>query len=161
MSMFPTRIDIPLEKRTKLIELLNARLADLIDLQLQTKQAHWNVKGPSFIALHEMFDEFVDEIAEYVDDVAERVTALGGVAEGTVAVVHKRSSLEPYPLILKTGKEHLEAVAKALTRSAKAVREAIGQSDDLDADTADLFTGISRGLDKKLWFVEAHLHADH
>jgi starvation-inducible DNA-binding protein len=160
--MFPTRIDIPHDQRAELIELLNARLADLIDLQLQTKQAHWNVKGPAFIALHEMFDKFVDDISDHVDTVAERVTALGGVAEGTVAVVHKRSTLEPYPLILKTGKEHLESLAKALATTAKVIRLAIQQSDEHgDADAADIFTGVSRDLDKKLWFVEAHLHADN
>ena len=159
--MYSTRIDIPQDHRTKLIELLNARLADLIDLQLQTKQAHWNVKGPSFIAIHKMFDDFVEDIECHVDDVAERVTALGGIAEGTVAVIHKRSTLEAYPLVLKTGKEHLEAMAKALATAAKATREAIDKADLLDdADSTDLFTGISRDLDKKLWFVESHLQAD-
>jgi len=159
--MFSTRIDIPAKSRPGLIELLNARLADMIDLQLQTKQAHWNVKGPSFIALHELFDEVAEGVAEHVDTIAERVTALGGNAEGTLQAVSKTSKMKPYPIALKTGIEHVNALADALAQAGKLVREAIGQADELgDADAADIFTGVSRDLDKKLWFVEAHVQAD-
>ncbi|MCE9530094.1 MAG: DNA starvation/stationary phase protection protein Dps [Planctomycetes bacterium] len=158
--MFSTRIDVPTEQRKPLIELLNNRLADMIDLHLQAKQAHWNVKGPSFIALHELFDDIAGEADEHADTIAERVTAVGGEAEGTLAVVAKRSKLKAYPLTIKTGLEHVEALADAMAAVGKAIRAAIGQSDEIgDADTADLFTGISRDLDKKLWFVEAHLQA--
>jgi starvation-inducible DNA-binding protein len=159
--MFSTRIDIPAKQRPALIELINQRLADMIDLHLQTKQAHWNVKGPSFIALHELFDDIAGEVDEHADSIAERAIALGGEALGSLQEVSKQSKLKPYPLHLKTGKEHVEALADALAAVGKSVRAAIDQSNELgDADTADLFTGISRDLDKKLWFVEAHVQAD-
>ena len=159
--MFATRIDIPQTQRTSLVELLNQRLADVLDLHLQTKQAHWNVKGPSFIALHELFDEIAEDVDEFADTIAERAVALGGVAEGTVAAIAKRTKLKAYPLNLKTGHDHVVALSDALALTAKNVRAAIAAADELgDADTADLFTGISRDLDKKLWFVEAHLQAE-
>jgi len=159
--MFSSRIDIPLQQRTTLIELLGNRLADMIDLHLQTKQAHWNVKGPSFIALHKLFDEIAGEVDEFADSIAERITAMGGEAEGTLQAVSKRSKVKPYPLHLKTGKEHVEALADSMAAVGKSVRDAIAQSDEIgDADTADLFTNISRDLDKNLWFVEAHVQAD-
>jgi starvation-inducible DNA-binding protein len=146
--------------RARIVDLLNARLADAIDLQLQAKQAHWNVKGPNFIALHELFDKIAGEVDGHVDDLAERITALGGTAEGTLQAVVGRSRLEPYPLAL-TGRAHLEALAAALARFGKAVRKAIDESGKAgDADTSDLFTGISRDADKSLWLVEAHLQAE-
>jgi starvation-inducible DNA-binding protein len=158
--MHKTRNDLPEPVRVKLCTLLNERLADGIDLMMQAKQAHWNVKGPSFIALHELFDKVVDNVGEHVDDLAERVMQLGGTAEGTVRVAAKRSSLSEYPLELDAGRGHAEALATALAAFGKAVRHAIKTAADLDdADTADLFTEISRGIDKDLWFVEAHLQA--
>jgi starvation-inducible DNA-binding protein len=159
--MYPTKNDLPADRRGALAQLLNERLADLIDLWLQTKQAHWNVKGPSFIALHELFDKVAGEVEEYVDDTAERAVALGGIAEGTVGAVAGRTQLPAYPLTISSGRDHVEALATALAAVGKAVRAAIDRADELgDADTADLFTQVSRGLDKSLWFVEAHLHAD-
>jgi starvation-inducible DNA-binding protein len=159
--MHATKNDLPSEKRALAAQLLNDRLADLIDLQLQAKQAHWNVKGPSFIALHELFDSVYKEIGEYVDTTAERIVTLGGTAEGTLAAVSKRTRLAAYPLNISNGRDHVEALSTALATVGKAVRAAIDKSNELgDADTADLFTGVSRGLDKKLWFVEAHLQAE-
>lgn len=159
--MHRTKIDIPLEKREPLVALLNDRLADLIDLQLQTKQAHWNVKGPNFIALHELFDDIAGSLGEPIDDVAERITALGGVAEGTLATVGKRTSLPAYSVKLSAGRDHVDALSTAVAGAGKSIRAAIDRSTELgDADTADLFTGISRDLDKHLWFLEAHLQAD-
>jgi len=159
--VFNTKSDIPADKREQLCKLLNNRLASLIDLQLQTKQAHWNVKGPSFIALHELFDKVAEESEDYIDTVAERVTALGGVAEGTLAVVGKRTSLKPYPLEIVTGRDHVDALSGALAAVAKQVRSAIDEANTLgDTDTADLFTQISRDVDKQLWFVEAHLQSE-
>lgn len=156
--MNPTKNDLPAKKRTAICQLLNERLADLIDLQLQTKQAHWNVKGPQFIALHELFDDIAGEIPEFVDSVAERAVALGGTAEGTLAPVSSRTQLPAYPLKITSGRDHVEALSTAIATVGKAMRAAIDKADELgDADTADLFTGISRDLDKKLWFVEAHL----
>ena len=159
--MFKTKNDIPEAARVKVVELLNARLADCIDLQTQTKQAHWNVKGPNFIALHELFDKVNEEVEDYVDDIAERAVQLGGVAEGTARMVAKRSSLPEYPANTVDGRSHVEALSSALAAFGKAGRQAIEQANELgDLDTADLFTGVSRGMDKWLWFVEAHLQAD-
>ena len=156
--MNPTKNDLPLKKRTAIVQLLNEHLAELISLQLQTKQAHWNVKGPSFIALHELFDSVAGEVTDFVDTVAERITALGGIAEGTVGVVAQRSQLPAYPLKITSGRDHVDALSTAIATVGKGIRAAIDRADELgDADTADLFTGISRDLDKKLWFVEAHL----
>lgn len=159
--MHPTKIDIASEKRTPLVQLLNDRLADLIDLQLQAKQAHWNVKGPHFIALHELFDSVAGALTDFVDTVAERVVVLGGIADGTLAGIAKRTHLHPYPLALTSGREHVEALSTALATVGKLIRAAIDQANELgDADAADIFTGISREIDKKLWFVEAHLQGD-
>ena len=156
--MNPTKNDLPLKKRTAVAQLLNEQLAELIALQLQTKQAHWNVKGPSFIALHELFDSVAVEVAEFVDTVAERITAVGGIAEGTVSVVAQRSKLPAYPLKITSGRDHVDALSTAIATVGKGIRADIDRADELgDADTADLFTGVSRDLDKKLWFVEAHL----
>jgi starvation-inducible DNA-binding protein len=159
--MNPTKNDIPAEKRTALTQLLNERLADLIDLQLQAKQAHWNVKGPTFIALHELFDSVSEEAEEFVDTVAERIVALGGIAEGTIGAVGKRTKLPAYPVNITSGRDHVEALSTALAAVGKSVRAAIDRATELgDADTADLFTGASRDIDKKLWFVEAHLQGE-
>ena len=159
--MFKTKNDIPEATRVKVVELLNARLADCIDLQTQTKQAHWNVKGPNFIALHELFDRINEDVEDYVDDIAERAVQLGGVAEGTARMAAKRSSLAEYPAMAVDGRSHVEALSSALAAFGAAARKGIDQANELgDLDTADLFTEISRGIDKWLWFVEAHLQAE-
>ncbi len=159
--MHSTKNDIPAEKRATLALLLNERLADLIDLGLQAKQAHWNVKGPNFIALHTLFDDVAEEIEEYIDTAAERIVAIGGTAEGTVAVVGKRTNLPAYPVNISSGRDHVEAFSTALATVGKTVRASIDKATEVgDTDTADLFTELSRGLDKSLWFVEAHLLAD-
>lgn len=159
--MYPTRNDIPARSREALVTLLNLRLADSIDLMAQAKQAHWNVKGPSFIALHELFDKVAAAAAEYGDELAERAVALGGTAIGTVRAAAQRSTLAEYPLGIASGRDHVAALAEALARYGKSVRTAIDEASKLgDADSADLFTEISRGVDKHLWFVEAHLHAE-
>jgi starvation-inducible DNA-binding protein len=156
--MYKTKIDLAEKVRRNVIVILNDRLADAIDLQSQVKQAHWNVKGPNFIALHELFDKISDVVLEQIDDIAERITSLGGTAEGTVAVASKRSKLKNYPLSITAGKDHLFYLSTQVSTFGKAARAAIAETDELgDADTADLFTGISRDLDKYLWFIEAHL----
>ena len=158
--MFKTKNDLSESVRVQAIELLNARLADAIDLQTQTKQAHWNVKGPHFIALHELFDKINEDVEDYVDLIAERAVQLGGTAEGTARMSAKRSSLSEYPNAVD-GRSHVEALSSALAAFGKSARKAIDQADELgDADTADIFTEISRGIDKWLWFVEAHLQAE-
>jgi starvation-inducible DNA-binding protein len=159
--MHTTKNDLPEAQRIKLVDLLNARLADAIDLQTQLKQAHWNVKGPQFFQLHELFDKINEEVEDYVDDIAERAVQLGGVALGTARSVAGRSQLAEYPLDIAAGKDHVAALSTGLAAFGKAARRAIDQSVELrDADTADLFTEISRGIDKWLWFVEAHQQSD-
>lgn len=156
--MHKTRIDIPAETRAAMIKLLNARLADVIDLQLQSKQAHWNVRGPDFIALHKLFDEVAEKVEEYVDEIAERITALGGIAEAGLSLLAERTQLPPYPPKIDASLAHVDALATALASFGKLAREGIDTADEAgDAGTADLFTQISRGIDQQLWFVEAHL----
>ena len=159
--MYETENDLPKDARVELIGILNQRLADSIDLQMQLKQAHWNVKGPHFIGLHELFDQIDEAVEGYVDLSAERIVQLGGIAEGTARVAAARSRLEEYPLDIADGHAHVEAVAKALSTFGHEARKTIEEAEELgDADTADIFTEISRGLDKWLWFVEAHSQAD-
>lgn len=159
--MHSTKIDLPLSVREPVCQLLNARLADVIDLQRQAKQAHWNVKGPQFIALHKLFDEISGSLDEHIDDIAERITALGGTALGTIQAVGHASTLTPYSTSIFSGRDHIAALSTALAAAGKTVRAAIDTATELrDADTADLFTGISRSLDQSLWFVEAHAQAD-
>jgi starvation-inducible DNA-binding protein len=155
--MHPTKNDLPQKVRSKVVAILGDRLADATDLMLQGKQAHWNVKGPNFIALHELFDKVVESAEEWVDLIAERIVQLGGQAEGTVQATAARTSLPEYPLTINSGKDHVEALSSALAALGKKVRSAIDKADKLgDKDTADLFTEISRDVDKYLWFVEAH-----
>lgn len=160
-TMFDTVNDLPKAGRIELTRLLNQRLAEAVDLQSQAKQAHWNVKGPHFIGLHKLFDEVYEEVSEYVDLIAERTAQLGGVAEGTVRVSAARSRLEEYPLDIADGSAHVQALSKALGAFGHEVRTAIDEADELDdAGTDDLFTEVSRGIDKLSWMVEAHLQAD-
>jgi starvation-inducible DNA-binding protein len=159
-KMYETENDISLARRVEINALLNQRLADAVDLQMQMKQAHWNVKGPSFIGLHELFDKVDESVETYVDMIAERITQLGGIAEGTVRVAAGRTRLDEYPLRIAEGMAHVEAVSRALSTFGREARASIDQANELgDADTADLFTEVSRGIDKWLWFVEAHSQA--
>ncbi len=157
-ALHPTHNDLPAQTRAGMIEILNARLADTIDLLHQAKQAHWNVKGRNFIALHKLFDEIAEAAEEHMDLIAERAVQLGGTAEGTVQLSARRSELEPYPLEITDEQDHVAAMSAALAAYGKRVRQAIDQSDEIeDKDTADMFTEISRAADKHLWFVESHL----
>jgi starvation-inducible DNA-binding protein len=159
-KLFVTKNDLPEDKRVDVIGLLNQRLAEAIDLQTQCKQAHWNVKGPTFIALHKLFDDINEDVESYVDLLAERVVQLGGVAEGTIGVAESRSKLPDYPIGLTTGAEHVAALSDALSAFGHAARIAIEEMNELeDAGSADILTEISRGVDKWLWFVEAHQQA--
>lgn len=156
--MHKTRNDLAANARKSVSALLNARIADLIDLQLALKHAHWNVKGPNFIALHELFDTMTDSYDAHVDDMAERITALGGTAMGSVQAVEKATSLAPFPVDVFDGMKVVEALAERTAALAKAVRKGIDETDEAgDADTADILTALSRQLDKNLWFLEAHL----
>lgn len=158
--MFPTRHDLPEKDRSQLAALLNRHLALCLDLQLQAKQAHWNVKGPLFHALHALFDQVHAVAEEYADALAERVVQLGGVAQGTLQQVAALSELPAYPADAVDGPSHLEAIATAVAGVVRRVREAIPQAEELgDQATADLLTEAARELDKQLWMVESHLQA--
>jgi starvation-inducible DNA-binding protein len=156
--MHATRIDIAENARKGVIALLNGRLADLIDLKLALKHAHWNVKGPHFIALHELFDRLQGDLDAHIDDIAERITALGGTASGSVQAVAAATSLSPFPGDLFDGLRMVEALADRTAALAASVRKGIDETAGMgDADAADLLTALSRALDKSLWFLEAHL----
>jgi starvation-inducible DNA-binding protein len=145
------------EQSSALIQLLNARLADTIDLLYQAKQAHWNVTGPDFYALHEFFEKISDELREHVDDIAERATQLGGQAEGTLKMAAERSSLPDYPRQLSSGAAHLEALSNGLEAAATRMREAIDQSASVgDEVTLDILVSAGRAIEKLLWMVRAH-----
>lgn len=157
-SLLPTANDLDKSIRQEMVELLNARLADATDLRSQVKHAHWNVKGPNFIALHELFDEIVGRLDEQADDIAERAVQLGGIAHGTIRNAAAASSIEEYPAEARDGVEHLKALVARVSAYGAAVRAAIDVAAKAgDADTSDLCTGISRTVDKDLWFLEAHL----
>ena len=153
-----TRIDIKSKARDSMIDLLNQQLVDTVDLYTQVKQAHWNVKGPHFIALHELLDKLAEDLEGPVDDIAERVTALGGVARGTARLAARESRLSELPRDSFDGLNVVALLADRYAVLAASTRGAIETAARAgDADTSDLFTGISRGLDKALWFLEAHL----
>jgi starvation-inducible DNA-binding protein len=160
IKLHKTKNDLREKIRRAMIELLNQQLADVLDLGLQAKQAHWNIKGPHFIGLHELFDKVAEELEKFTDDIAERAIELGGVALGTIQVVAKNSRLAAYPLNISSGREHVDALSDALSNFGASTRIAIDTASKAgDADTADLFTEVSRGVDKLLWFVEAHTQA--
>lgn len=155
---FPTHIDMPENDRQPLIELLNGRLADTADLYSQLKQAHWNVKGPNFFQLHLLFDQLAGEVFPFIDLIAERATALGGVALGTARMAAASSTLPEYPVEATEGQRHLKALIERYAIFTDSIRKAIDVADKHhDLSTADLFTEISRAVDKQLWFLEAHI----
>ena len=150
--------DIDQGARATLATLLNAQLADTIDLRLAVKQAHWNLRGPAFIALHELFDQVAVRLDEHVDVMAERIVQLGGIAAGTTQGVARATRLAPYPAAAVAQAEHLVEVRERLAALARSTRAAIDRASEAgDADTADILTGVSRAVDKDLWLVGAHL----
>ncbi len=157
---YTTSIDLDSETRAQMIALLNQQLADTFDLYSQTKQAHWNVKGAQFFQLHELYDKLATELIDHVDTIAERATALGGTALGTLQMAAKATRLGDYPEGAVASQTSVQTLAERYAALATTTRAAIDEADKLgDADTADIFTGVSRGLDKSLWFLEAHLQA--
>ncbi len=154
----PTRNDLAESVRGKMVTLLNQQLADTADLYSQVKQAHWNVKGAQFIALHELFDDLAEDLLATTDDLAERAVQLGGSATGTVRMAADASRLPEFPAVAVGSMEAVTLLADRYAVLAASTRDAIDTADTAgDADTADLFTGVSRMLDKALWFLEAHL----
>jgi len=158
---YPSHLQMPTEDKQKSINELQPRLADAIDLKLQIKQAHWNVKGPQFIALHELFDKIAEEANEYVDNIAERINQLGGVSLGTLQEAAKRTSLTPYPTNIANGKDHVEALSKVLGQFAKLIRDSSAKIDEHgDTGSTDVLDGIADDTEKWLWFVESHTQAE-
>ena len=155
---YPTSVGVPENNRQAIIALLNARLADSTDLRTQVKWAHWNVKGMHFIQLHELFDSVASHLEEQTDSIAERVTTLGGVANGTVREAAAKSGLKEADLAASDGASMLKFLVHNVAHHANALREAVQESDHLgDPITCDLFTTLTRELDKDLWFLEAHV----
>ncbi|GEM48766.1 DNA starvation/stationary phase protection protein Dps [Deinococcus cellulosilyticus] len=156
--MFNTRIDLDQDTRAAIIERLNQSLAELSDLYSQVKQAHWNIKGPDFIALHKFFDELASDLLPLIDEVAERIPTLGGYALGTVRMAASRSSLAEFPTHVTDAQGMVTALAEAYAHTARCMRESIDFAEGQgDKATADLFTEVTRELDTRLWFIEAHL----
>jgi starvation-inducible DNA-binding protein len=156
-----TRNDVADNAKQVSIGVLNACLADSIDLYNATRQAHWNVKGPKFHSLHELFEQFYNQLQTSSDDLAERVVQLGGTALGTTQVLAEKTRLPPYPTDLYAGEDHIKALAERYAQVGKALRAGIDETDEAgDADTADLLTEQSRAIDKSLWMIEAFLQAD-
>lgn len=155
--MHRTKNSLAEKVRIQMASLLQERLSEAVDLVTHAKQAHWNVKGPSFIALNELFDKVFEHAVEHADLIAERIMQLGGTAEATARAVVKQSQIPEYPLTISSGREHVEALSRSLAYFGETIRRGIEQADEIgDKDTADIFTEISRSLDKDLWFVEAH-----
>lgn len=161
-GLHATSIDLPGKTRVLLVDMLNQSLADTFDLHSQVKQAHWNVKGPHFYQLHTLFDEIATELLSFVDELAERATTLGGTARGTVRMASDASSLPDYPDDIASGMDHVEALIERFALYTRLTRECIDKAAEMgDADTADLYTEVSRSVDKRLWFLEAHTQAAH
>ena len=156
----PKKNNVLHEPQDRLIELLNRSLADAIDLQLQSRQAYWNVKGPHFMTLRELFDKVAKGVEEYANLIGEHIVQLGGMAEGTVHAVARRTSLDEYLLATADGNGHIDALTVTLVAFGKHARYASEQATELkDADTAAIFTEIARGIDRWLWFVETSQQA--
>ncbi len=156
--MYPTRNTLEQKIRIQSVELLNKHLASAIDLHAQVKQAHWNVRGANFIAIHKLFDTVSEEVETFSDMLAERAGGLGGTADGTIQMAATRTSLNAYPLGVADEQKHIFAISGALAAFGEGVREASASATSFgDADTADLFTQVSRAIDLQLWFVESHV----
>jgi len=156
----PSRNDLKDNAKAASITVLQACLADSIDLYNATRQAHWNVKGPNFAGLHALFETFYDKLAADIDDLAERIVQLGGTANGTTQTVAETTRAAAYPTKLTAGMDHVEALLDRYAALARHVREGIDATGEAgDADTADILTGVSRNLDKAVWMLEAHTQA--
>lgn len=156
-QLHTTKITIPEKKRIEIISLLNNSLASTNDLYAQLKQAHWNIKGSQFIALHKLFDELAEQIEEQVDTIAERIESLGGTALGTIQAIAKNSELRIYPTDIYSAQEHLEHLTHNIAILGEITRTNIRTTETLDdLGTSDLYIALTRLLDKSLWFLEAY-----
>ena len=157
---FRSSVGVPENSRQALTTLLNLRLADTTDLHSQVKWAHWNVKGKDFYQLHLLFYSIAEHLEDHIDTIAERITSLGGVANGTVREAAAKSTIKEADLGASDGPDMLKFLVHNFAFATNAMRESVKESDDLDdAITADLFTTVTREMDKDLWFLEAHTQA--
>lgn len=153
-----TKISLPEKKRIEIITMLNKSLASVADLQMQLKQAHWNIKGMEFIALHKLLDDLHEEVEEHVDIIAERVMALGGTAFGTLEAVLENTQLKKYPINIFDAKKHLENLTHNFAILGELARDNIKYAEEFsDMATSDIYVAFVRMIDKGLWFLEAHL----
>lgn len=160
-KLLPTRNTLSEETRAQVVLLTNRTIASLIDLQLQTKQTHWNLRAPQFIAIHEMLDVFYTDLDKYVDLLAERITHLGGNAYGTLEAVNSQTTLEAYPTKSLTWESRLEHFANVIALAGALCRDAIDATEEAgDAVTTDIYTGVAKGIDMWLWKVESHLYSN-
>lgn len=157
-SLHKTKNGMPEKVRMEIVSMLNASLASVIDLYAQLKQAHWNVKGPEFIALHKLFDEVAEELEEHIDTIAERAAALGGTVLGTIQEAVKNTALSAYPTNISSAKDHLAHLTHNMAIISELAHEHMAEAEELgDMSTNDIYIALDRFLDKNLWFLESHL----
>ncbi len=156
--MYRSPNPLPEKSRAALVELLNARLADGLDLHSQIKVAHWNIKGAQFAALHPLFETFAVSLANHNDSVAERAVTLGGKAYGTARHVAKTSHLPDYEQETTRDLDHVRLLADRIEGYLSGLRDSRKASEQhQDTDTVDLFTGIITEFEKHAWFLRASL----
>jgi starvation-inducible DNA-binding protein len=154
LATFPTRIDIPEEQRVALVALMNATLKSTICASLAVKFAHWNVKGGGFHPIHKLFDDIYEHLLDAGDTIAERITALGGVAEGLYQMLGE----QPVYQAIQPGQDvtsHIQAVADTLGNVINQYRKASELSGNMDLNTQDVYISLGRDIEKDLYFIEA------
>ena len=158
--MYPNRIALSDEQKKKVVEAMGPRLAAASDMHSQAKFAHWNVKGDNFYQLHLVFDHVAKTIGKQVDPIAERITQLGGVANGTVRQASCVSNIPEYPVETINGMDHVRALADALGVYCADLREASDKIDEIgDEPTSDFFKQLTVDAEEELYFLESHLEA--
>jgi starvation-inducible DNA-binding protein len=158
MKLYKSPSHLPEEARTQVVEALNARLADGLDLHSQIKVAHWNIKGPHFSSLHPLFETFALSLANFNDAIAERAVTLGGKAFGSARHVASASRLPEYPQETTRDLEHVRLLADRFDLYLVSMRESRGVAEKAgDTDTVDLFTSVITEFEKNAWFLRASL----
>lgn len=158
MKLHPTSSRLPAEARAKICAALSASLSDGVDLQTQTKVAHWNTKGPHFASLHPLFDTFVSALATTNDEIAERAVTLGSLVDATARRAGTASRVEEYPADATDALQHARLLVERFTTYLDGLRAArdVAEKND-DQDTVDLLTGHVEEFEKHAWFLHATL----